>query len=49
MVIDKKKYEQAILYLCSKWAGGQREKKLAKLLYFADFDFFEKNNQSITG
>jgi uncharacterized phage-associated protein len=50
MVIDKKKYEQAILYLCSKLGGAVKgKKKLAKLLYFADFDFFEKNNQSITG
>ena len=50
MAIDKKKYEQAILYLCGKLGGTVKgKKKLAKLLYFADFDFFEKNNQSITG
>jgi len=50
MLIDKNKYEQTILYLCSKLGGEVKgKKKLAKLLYFADFDFFEKNNQSITG
>ena len=50
MPINKAKYEQAILYLCGKLGGEVKgKKKLAKLLYFVDFDFFEKNNQSITG
>ena len=50
MSFDTNKYEQTILYLCSKLGGVVKgKKKLAKLLYFADFDFFEKNNQSITG
>lgn len=50
MAIKKKKYEQVIIYLCSKLGGEIRgKKKLAKLLYFADFDFFEKFQKSITG
>lgn len=50
MPIHTKKYEQAILYLCFKLGKEIRgKKKLAKLLYFADFDFFEKNQKSITG
>lgn len=50
MAIHTKKYEQAIIYLCFKLGREIRgKKKLAKLLYFADFDFFEKNQKSITG
>ena len=50
MTINKKKYENAVLYLCEKLNGEIRgKKKLAKLLYFADFDFYEKNQKSITG
>lgn len=50
MAISKKKYQQVILYFCRKLGGEIRgKKKLAKLLYFADFDFFEKNQTSITG
>ncbi|MFH1201065.1 MAG: Panacea domain-containing protein [bacterium] len=50
MPINKKKYEQVIIYLCSKLGGEIRgKKKLAKLLYYSDFDFFEKNQKSITG
>lgn len=50
MAIHQKKYENTILYLCQQLNGEVRgKKKLAKLLYFADFDFFEKNQQSITG
>jgi uncharacterized phage-associated protein len=45
------KLKQAILYVLSK--APQPEaiglKKLCKLLYFADFAFYKKNNQSITG
>lgn len=47
---NKKKYQQIILYFCKKLGGEIRgKKKLAKLLYFADFDFFEKNQTPITG
>ena len=50
MSISKKKYKDVILYLCHKLKGEVRgKKKLAKLLYFADFDFYEKNEKSITG
>jgi len=50
MPINKKKYEQVIIYLCSKLGGEVRgKKKLAKLLYYSDFDFFEKFQKSITG
>lgn len=50
MEINQKKYEQVILYLCSKLGNEIRGKKrLAKLLYYVDFDFFEKYNVSITG
>ena len=50
MPINKKKYQQVIIYLCSKLGGEIRgKKKLAKLLYFADFDFYEKFQKSITG
>lgn len=48
--LHKKKYQQMILYLCQQLGGQVRgKKKLAKLLYFADFDFFEKYQKSITG
>ena len=50
MPINQKKYQDAVLYLCQKLGGTVRgKKKLAKLLYFADFDFYEKYEKSITG
>lgn len=50
MALNKKKYQQIILYFCYKLGGKiNGKKKLAKLLYFADFDFFEKNQKPITG
>ena len=50
MSLNKKKYQNAILYLCQKLKGEVRgKKKLAKLLYFADFDLYEKKQKSITG
>lgn len=50
MALHKKKYQNAILYLCKELGGEVRgKKKLAKLLYFADFDFYEKYQKSITG
>ena len=50
MPLNKKKYQNAVLYLCRKLGGEVRgKKKLAKLLYFADFDFYEKYQKSITG
>ena len=50
MVLHSEKYKQAILYLCAKLGKEVRgKKKLAKLLYFVDFDFFEKNQKHFTG
>lgn len=50
MPLNKKKYHDVVLYLCQKLGGEVRgKKKLAKLLYFADFDFYEKYQKSITG
>ena len=50
MSLHRKKYQNTVLYLCSKLKGEVRgKKKLAKLLYFADFDLYEKSQKSITG
>lgn len=50
MAINQKKYQNVVLYLCEKLNGEVRgKKKLAKLLYFVDFDFYEKTQRSITG
>ena len=50
MALHRKKYQNAILYLCRELGGEVRgKKKLAKILYFVDFDFFEKYQKSITG
>lgn len=48
--ISEKKYKKVILYLAEKLGGEIKgKKKLAKLLYFVDFDFFEKFEKSLTG
>ena len=50
MALNEKKYKNVLLYLCQKLNGEVRgKKKMAKLLYFADFDFYEKTQKSITG
>lgn len=50
MTLNIKKYKNAILYLANKLGGKiEGKKKLAKLLYFVDFDFFERYEKSITG
>src|SRR3989304_4776003 len=50
MSLHRKKYQNAVLYLCQKLKGEVRgKKKLAKLLYFVDFDLYEKTQKSITG
>lgn len=50
MAINKDKYQNAISYLCSKLKGEIRgKKKLAKLLYFVDFDLYESAHRSLTG
>ena len=48
--ISEKKYKEVILCLAEKLGGEIKgKKKLAKLLYFVDFDFFEKFEKSLTG
>ncbi|MFH0956123.1 MAG: Panacea domain-containing protein [Candidatus Falkowbacteria bacterium] len=48
--ISEKKYKEVILYLVEKLGGEIKgKKKLAKLLYFVDFDFYEKFQKSLTG
>ena len=50
MVINRKKYQNAVLYLCQKLGGEVHgKKKLAKLFYFADFDLYEKRQKPLTG
>lgn len=50
MTLNIVKYQNTIIYICHKLGGELRgKKKLAKLLYFADFDMYEKNQKSITG
>ena len=50
MHLHREKYRNAILYLCQELKGAVHgKKKLAKLLYFADFDLYEKSQKSITG
>ncbi len=47
--IDENKYKQVILFFAHKIKNGTLGKlKLMKLLYFMDFDFFEKYGKSIT-
>lgn len=48
--INEKKYKQAILFFAHKIRNGTLGKlKLMKLLYYLDFDFFEKYGHSVTG
>jgi len=48
--INEKKYKNAILFFANKIKNGTLGKlKIMKLLYFLDFDFFEKYGRSITG
>jgi len=50
MVLSIKKYKEVIIYFCNELGGEIRgKKKMAKLLYFLDFDNYEKNHKSITG
>jgi uncharacterized phage-associated protein len=50
MPLNQAKYSNAILFIAGQLGGEVKgKKKLAKLLYFADFDFFEKNERPITG
>ena len=48
--INEKKYKNVILFFANKIKNGTLGKlKMMKLLYFLDFDFFEKYDKSITG
>ena len=48
--ISGKKYKNVILYFANKIRNGTLGKlKLMKLLYYLDFDFFEKYGHSVTG
>lgn len=49
--LDEKKYRNVILYFASKIGGGSvwGKKKMYKLLYYLDFDFFEKFEKPVTG
>ena len=50
MALHRKKYQLAILYFC--WKLGKElhgKKKLAKLLYYLDFDYYEKYQKYFTG
>ena len=50
--MTNKKYENTILYLCSALGGSVRgKKKLAKLLYYIDFDRYEfqESTKTVTG
>lgn len=49
--LNEEKYKNVILYLSKNIGGGSvwGKKKMYKLLYFIDFDFFEKYEKPITG
>ena len=48
--IDQKKYKNTIIFFAQKIQNGTLGKlKLMKLLYYLDFDFFEKYGRSVTG
>ncbi|MBU1088306.1 SocA family protein [Patescibacteria group bacterium] len=49
--LNENKYKNVILYLTKKIGKGSvwGKKKMYKLLYFLDFDFFEKYEKPITG
>lgn len=46
--LNKEKAKEAILYLLNK-CGGMTKKKLQCLLYFIDFDFYEKYEEHFLG
>ena len=48
--INQKKYKNAVLFFAKKIQNGTLGKlKLMKLLYYLDFDFFEKYGRPVTG
>lgn len=51
MIFNEKKFEATVLYMLSRSPNRTIEgkKKLAKLLYFADFNYFEAFEKPLTG
>src|SRR3989344_5762769 len=48
--INQKKYKNAVVFFAKRIQNGTLGKlKMMKLLYYLDFDFFEKYGRSITG
>ena len=49
--LDEKKYQNTILYFAKNIGKGsvRGKKKMYKLLFYLDFDFFEKYEKPITG
>ena len=48
--INEKKYKNVVLFFAKKVQNGTLGKlKMMKLLYFLEFDFFEKYGKSVTG
>ena len=48
--INEKKYKNVVLFFAKKIQNGTLGKlKMMKLLYYLDFDFFEKYGRSVTG
>ena len=49
-IVNEKKYRNTILFFANKIKNGTLGKlKMMKLLYYLDFDFFEKYGKSVTG
>ena len=50
VTINETKYKNAVLFFAKKIQNGTLGKlKIKKLLYYLDFDFFEKYGKSVTG
>jgi uncharacterized phage-associated protein len=48
--LNQKKYKNAVLFFAGRIRNGTLGKlKMMKLLYYLDFDFFEKYGRSVTG
>ena len=47
--LDKEKYKAALVYMLSKEGGIEGKKKMYKLFYFLDFDYYEAFGKSFTG
>lgn len=49
IIPNKEKYKAAFLYLARKLGKIEGKKKICKLFYFLDFDYYEAYNQPFTG